>query len=102
MKKHLKSFEKAGIPGKEHAALAKALHITEEGNFEGKNIVRVDDPAQTNIPYYDEAIQALKKRREKRTYPFIDKKVLVSWNAMMIKSLFKASRVDSAYLKPSH
>lgn len=97
--KALKSFEKAGIPSKEHAALAKALHITPEGNFEGKNIVRVDDPEQINIPYYHEAIKALKKRREKRTYPFIDKKVLVSWNAMMIKSLFKASRTDSAYLK---
>lgn len=99
--KALKSFEKAGIPSREHAALAKALHITEEGNFEGKNIIRVDDPAQTCIPYYTEALHALKKRREKRTYPFIDKKVLVSWNAMMIKSLFKASRVDSAYLNPA-
>ena len=99
--KALKSFEKAGIPSKEHAALAKALHITEEGNFEGKNIVRVDDPVQGDIPYYDEAIQALRRRREKRTYPFIDKKVLVSWNAMMIKSLFKASRVDNAYLQPA-
>ncbi len=97
--KALKSFEKAGIPTQEHAALAKALHITEEGNFEGKNIVRIDDPANNNIPYYDEAIQALKKRREKRTHPFIDKKILVSWNAMMIKTLFKASRVDNTYLQ---
>ncbi|MCO4846091.1 MAG: thioredoxin domain-containing protein [Sulfurovum sp.] len=99
--KALKSFEKTGIPNQEHAALAKALHITPEGNFEGKNIVRTDDPAHNDIPYYDEAIQALKKRREKRTHPFIDKKILVSWNAMMIKSLFKASRVDNAYLKPA-
>lgn len=100
--KALKSFDKAGIPAKEHASLAKALHITKEGNFEGKNIVRVDDPADINIPYYKEAIAALKKRRdEKRTYPFIDKKVLVSWNAMMITSLFKASRVDQKYLKPA-
>lgn len=97
--KALKSFDKAGIPKQEHAALAKALHITEEGNFEGKNIIRIDDPADVKIPYYDEAIQALKKRREKRTHPFIDKKVLVSWNAMMIKTLFKASRIDKAYLK---
>ena len=44
----------------------------------------------------------MKKRRdEKRTYPFIDKKVLVSWNAMMITSLFKASRVNKKYLKPA-
>jgi len=99
--KALKSFEKAGIPSQEHTALAEALHITKEGNFEGKNIVRIEDPADHKIPYYDEAIQALKKRREKRTHPFIDKKVLVSWNAMMIKTLFKASRIDSAYLKPA-
>jgi len=99
--KALKSFEKAGIPTKEHAALAKAFHITEEGNFEGRNIVRIDDPVNNNIPNYNKAIQALKKRREKRTHPFIDKKVLVSWNAMMIKSLFKASRVDNAYLQPA-
>lgn len=97
--KALKSFDKAGIPKEEHPALAEALHITEEGNFEGKNIIRIDDPVHNQIPYYHEAIQALKKRREKRTHPFIDKKVLVSWNAMMIKTLFKASRVDNAYLK---
>ncbi|MCO4846266.1 MAG: thioredoxin domain-containing protein, partial [Sulfurovum sp.] len=100
--KALKSFDKAGIPEKEHAALSKALHITKEGNFEGKNIVRVDDPARIDIPYYEEAIAALKKRRDdKRVYPFIDKKVLVSWNAMMITSLFKASRIDKQYLNPA-
>jgi len=97
--KALKSFAKAGIPEEGHKKLAKALHITKEGNFEGKNIVRVDDPGTLNIPYYDEAILALKQLREKRTYPFIDKKVLVSWNAMMIKSLFKAGRTHSSYLK---
>ncbi len=99
--KALKSFDKAGIPKEEHAALAEALHITKEGNFEGKNIVRIEDPTHNDIPYYDEAIHALKKRREKRTHPFIDKKVLVSWNAMMIKTLFRASRADNAYLKPA-
>jgi uncharacterized protein YyaL (SSP411 family) len=97
--KALKSFEKEGIPVKEHEKLAQALHITKEGNFEGKNIVRVDNPKKTDIPYYNEALQALRKRREKRTYPFIDTKVIVSWNAMMIKALFKAGRVDKKYLK---
>jgi len=99
--KVLKSFEKAGIPSKEYEHLTKALHITKSGNFEGKNIVRIDDPSHPNIPYYKEALAALAKRREKRIYPFIDKKILVSWNAMMIKSLFKASRVDKQYLKPA-
>lgn len=96
--KALRSFGKEGIPSKAHTKLAASLHITKKGNFEGKNIVRVDDPKVLDIPYYDEAIDALKKRREKRAYPFIDKKILVSWNAMMIKSMFKASRVDTKYL----
>ncbi|BAF72806.1 thioredoxin domain-containing protein [Sulfurovum sp. NBC37-1] len=98
--KALKSFSKAGIPEKAQSKLAKALHITPEGNFEGKNIVRVDDPAKINIPYYKEAIEALRKRRdEKRVYPFIDTKVIVSWNAMMISTLFRAGRVEKKYLK---
>ena len=98
-----KSFLKAGIPEKALDALCQALHITPEGNFEGKNIIRVDDPSKTDeIPYYREAIKALRKRREeKRIYPFIDKKVITSWNAMMITTLFKASRVDETYLKPA-
>jgi len=96
--KALRSFEKAGIPTKAHESLAKALHITKHGNFEGKNIVRVDDPKAIDIPYYKEAMQALAKRREKRVHPFIDKKILVSWNAMMITSLLKAARVDKSYL----
>ena len=98
--KALKSFTKAGIPSDAHKKLAKALSITKEGNFEGKNIVRVDNPKSINIPYYFEAIEALKRRRtEKRIYPFVDKKVIVAWNAMMVTSLFQASRVDSKYLK---
>jgi len=99
--KALKSFDKAGIPSDAHKKLAKALHITKGGNFEGKNIIRVDDPSSLDIPYYKKAIEALQKRREKRVYPFIDTKVLVSWNAMMIKSLFKAARTDSKYLNPA-
>ena len=98
-----KSFLKAGIPQKALDDLCESLNITPEGNFEGKNIVRVEDPKNTKgIPYYEEAIAALKKRRdEKRVYPFIDKKVITSWNAMMITALFKAARTDEKYLKPA-
>ncbi|MEA1953081.1 MAG: thioredoxin domain-containing protein [Campylobacterota bacterium] len=94
----LKAFKKAAIATDNHVALAKALNITKEGNFEGKNIIRVNISDTSAIPHYEEAIKALKEKREKRTYPFIDKKVLVSWNAMMIKSLFIAGRVDKKYL----
>ena len=36
--------------------------------------------------------------REGRDYPFIDKKIITAWNAMMIKALFRASKTDAAYL----
>lgn len=94
----LNAFMKADIPLTAHASLLKMLHITPQGNFEGQNIIYLEDPTQINIPYYHEAITALQKQREKRTYPFIDRKVLVSWNTMMVKTLFKASRIDQHYL----
>lgn len=96
----IKIFNKANIPSKTHKALTKALNISKEGNFEGENIIRINKPKEY-IDYYDEAILALKQHREKRLYPAIDNKILVSWNAMMIKSLFKASRSDKKYLTPA-
>ncbi len=99
-----KSFRKAGIPQEQLDPLCEVLHITPEGNFEGKNIIYVDSPESTDsIPYYHEAIAALKKRREqKRHYPFIDKKIITSWNAMMVTSLFQAARVEKRYLKEAN
>lgn len=94
----IEALTQANIPSEQHKALAKAMSITPLGNFEGKNIVRVQESKNRDIPYYDQAIEALKKLREERLYPFIDKKVQVSWNAMMIKTLFKASRIDDNYL----
>ena len=41
----------------------------------------------------------LKEESSKRTFPFIDKKIITAWNAMMIKSLFVASKIDTRYLK---
>jgi uncharacterized protein YyaL (SSP411 family) len=90
----LRAFTEANIPVIEHERLAGALGISKKGNFEDHSIVHVKDPGNLDIPHYAEAIEALKKTRSKRTYPFIDKKIIVSWNAMMIKSLFKASRID--------
>jgi len=94
----LKLFKETTIPNNAIKDLIAILNITEEGNFEGNNIIRLEDPSSTDIPYYKEAIKALKKMRETRVYPFIDKKVIVSWNAMMIKALFSASKIDKKYL----
>jgi hypothetical protein len=34
----------------------------------------------------------------KRTFPFVDSKIITAWNAMMVKALFTASKLDSHYL----
>ncbi|MFK5976932.1 MAG: thioredoxin domain-containing protein [Sulfurovum sp.] len=94
----IEAFAKTGIPAKNIKILEKHLNITENGNFEGKNIIRLNDAKDTGIEFYDKAIEVLQEIRKDRLYPFIDKKIIVSWNAMMIKSLFIASRVDNKYL----
>ena len=84
------AFEKANIP----EDTISDLGITKDGNFEGKNIIRVIKDKK-DIISYNEAIYILLKIREEREYPFIDKKIIVSWNAMAIKSIFRASRLDN-------
>ena len=74
--------------------ILKNLSITKNGNFEGKNIIRVEKDFKEK----DRALKALKELRKTRVYPFIDKKIITSWNAMMIAALFKAGRVKENYI----
>ncbi len=73
------------------------LGIEEDGNVDG-------DFSHTHImgdkePKKLEVVKAyLSSISEKRTFPFIDNKVITSWNAMMIKALFVASKVEKCYL----
>ena len=91
------AFSKANI--KEPQKLANRMGITPSGNFEGRSMVRLD--SINNI--YDSDIQRgfeiLKSIRDAKEYPAIDKKVITSWNAMMIKSLFVVARLDNKYLQ---
>lgn len=75
--------------------LFKILDVTKNGNFEGKNILR----NETFMPLSSELKTILKRIRSKKSYPFVDKKCITSWNAMMIKSLFMLSNYLPQYLK---
>jgi len=94
----LECLSHTNIPKESQSVLIKLFGLTPQGNFEGKNIIRLNDPTNTQIPFYQEAIEALKTHRKTRVYPFVDTKILVSWNAMIIKALFMAGRIDSKYL----
>jgi len=75
--------------------ILEMLDVTQEGNFEGKNIIRLKDE---DIPEEFENIKfLLRGLRAAREYPFIDKKIQTSWSGMMIKALFNLGKVDRYY-----
>ena len=85
-----------GFSENESTSMLKALHVSKSGNFEGSNIIHF---VELKEPVWFEKIRAdLQKIRQERTYPFIDKKVQTSWNAMMIKSLFELAKYDKSIL----
>jgi len=73
------------------------LSIEEDGNIDG-------DFSHTHItsdiipPKLEMVKTYLSEVSAKRTFPFVDEKIITAWNAMMIKALFRASRIDKNYL----
>lgn len=77
-------------------AMLEEMQVTPEGNFEGQNIIRFESG---KIPaYFKEVKLLLQTLREKRAYPFIDKKIQTSWSSMMINALFTLGVIDSKYM----
>jgi uncharacterized protein YyaL (SSP411 family) len=78
--------------------------ITEQGNFEGKNILHVEASLDvvaaqhnTNVGYAGEIIQTSRRKlfdiRERRVRPARDEKVLTSWNGLMLASFAEAAAI---------
>ena len=73
------------------------LGIEEDGNIDGD--LSHTHITSANVPKkLGEAKAYLRSLSDKRTFPFVDEKIITAWNAMMIKALFVASRLDSKYL----
>ena len=89
-----KALEDSGI--KEPKRVLCYLGITKKGNFEGKNNPYIDDECEKpkELEY---AKEVLLKVRSKKPYPFIDKKILLSWNALYIGSLLEASDIFPSF-----
>ncbi len=76
-------------------AMMEEMGVTHHGNFEGKNIIRLES---TKKPEYFEDVKILLQTlRKTREYPFIDRKVQTSWSSMMINALFTLGSIDSKY-----
>ncbi len=66
-------------------------------NFDGK--MHIDFYGKTRPKDFQKIQKNLQKIRDKRKYPFIDKKINTAWNSMMVEALFSASVIDVTYAK---
>mgnify|MGYP001321183960 FL=1 len=71
--------------------IIKYFNVTDEGNFEGKNILnKSKDILSQDEPLIQTALSKLYVARSKRIAPNTDKKIITSWNSMAIKVFAKA------------
>ena len=85
-----------GYNDNEVNTILKYFNITKKGNFEHKqnNVYLTNNKKPNNLK---KVKKVLKKLRETKEYPFVDYKILTSWNAMYITSLFEAGKMNDAY-----
>ncbi len=90
-------LKEKGWEEKEIEDVLAYMGIEEDGNIDG-------DLSHTHItgdkapPRLDEFKTYLALVSATRNFPFVDKKIITAWNAMMIKALFTASKIDKKYL----
>jgi hypothetical protein len=91
----------AVIPGADGELFCSYYDISPTGNFEGRNVLNIElsltefsqivkmDPKEV-LQKLEKGCALLLKRREERPRPFKDKKVLTSWNGLVIDALARA------------
>jgi len=94
----LEGLQKEGLSEDEANKALEYLTIEEIGNLNAElahvNISNeIEEPKEiVKVKKY------LKELRKTRNFPFLDKKIITSWNAMMIKSLYVMAQHDKSYL----
>ncbi len=86
-----KKNEISEVLGEESDAFSTFYDVTERGNWEGKNILRIKNP-QNLIQEEKEWVwkKKLLAVRNQRPRPLLDDKILSGWNALMITACCKA------------
>jgi uncharacterized protein YyaL (SSP411 family) len=64
--------------------------VSEEGNFEGRNVLHLAGGAAAPPEAFAEVREVLLQAREKRVRPGLDDKRLAAWNALMLAALAEA------------
>ncbi len=90
------------VLGEDAELICRYFDVTEKGNWDGRNILRClkgshEFLAGENITeeafslVLDSSIQKLLDRRATRVKPSLDDKIILSWNAMMLKAVARAA-----------
>lgn len=87
------ALEALSIPNIDEAA--QSIGATKGGNFEGHCILRLS--SNDRPEWFESLCRELHVLRQSRAYPFIDRKVITAWNAMMIQALFVLGKSDLTY-----
>jgi uncharacterized protein YyaL (SSP411 family) len=95
------------VLGEDGESFCKIMGVTETGNFEGRNILSLsyansqDSPLVDVDEKLDEQLEKLRLYRNNRIKPGLDDKQILSWNALMNRSLSRAyaSLGDEKYRK---
>ncbi len=93
-------LRKRGFSKEEAENLLEYFDISDPGNFkEDRSNVQCNTGFDAPPARAEEVHRLLRKMRAKRTYPFVDKKIVTSWNAMMARTLIEAGVIDPRYRK---
>ena len=94
----VKGLKERGLSSEDVDRTLAYLGIEEDGNIDGDlshiHLYASKPPKETvRVKAY------LKALRQPRTFPFVDRKIITAWNAMMIQALFAAGRIDARYIE---
>ncbi|UEG51155.1 thioredoxin domain-containing protein [Ferruginibacter lapsinanis] len=92
------------ILGEDAAIFCEYFDVSEEGNWEHKNILRILLPTEEFVKKHDLTVSAfndliensrqrLLEFRNTRVRPGLDDKIILSWNALMLHAIAKAAAV---------
>jgi uncharacterized protein YyaL (SSP411 family) len=92
--------ELKNILGADFKEFAKHLDLSDYTNFEDKKVLHFQDVNTiSNFKNLDKAFKKIYQARQKRHNPILDNKILLSWNALLLKAFVVASEIDSKYLQ---
>ncbi len=101
--------EMAAVLGNDSDVVMRYLGVTDEGNFDGVNILHVDRGLRVLAHEFDrpddELLKTIAKGKEKllakrgeRERPFKDTKIIASWNGLAISAFIEAYRTTGTHV----